>query len=67
MTVTLRTATEGGRIAYTSDSGNRPHWKLYHQPIVLQQGVTLRAKAVRLGYRESEETQATFEIVGGGE
>ena len=65
VTVTLRCPTEGGRIAYTTGSGDRPHWKLYHEPIVLERSVTLRAKAVRLGFRESEETRAVFEIVGG--
>lgn len=56
--VTLSCPTEGASIAYTTDPGRRPHWLLYEKPIELDRPVTVRAKAIRLGFRESEVAQA---------
>ncbi len=48
--------TQGASIGYTFDTLTKPHWKLYSGPIQLEKGVTkIRAKAIRYGYRESEE------------
>lgn len=61
--VMLHSATQGASIVYTTEEGPHPKWKLYQTPIVLASGtVTLRAKAVRIGYQDSEETTATYEI-----
>jgi hypothetical protein len=59
--VHLHCATQGASIAYTFEVGEQPHWQLYSQPFALVPGqTTLRAKAIRIGYKESEESQATF-------
>ena len=61
--IQLHCATQGASIAYTFESGNTPHWCLYTRPLRLGPGeVLLRARAVRIGYRESHETQAAFTI-----
>ncbi|HZG83414.1 sulfatase-like hydrolase/transferase [Paenibacillus sp.] len=61
--IVLHTATQGASIAYATEEGEHPRWKLYTGPIVLTNGsVTIRAKAVRIGYRDSAETSATFSV-----
>lgn len=59
--VAISCATEGASIAYTTEPGKNPHWLLYSKPIRIDRPTTLRAKAVRLGYRESEESTAELE------
>ena len=49
--VTLNCPTEGASIAYQLDGEER--WQLYHQPVRIPAGRTLRAKAIRYGYAES--------------
>ncbi len=61
-TVRITCPTEGASIAYTADQGERPPWLLYSKPIKLTQSATLRAKACRLGYRDSEVVGAEFRI-----
>ncbi len=59
----LHCATQGASIAYTFEGGDDPHWLLYHEPIRLPQGTaTVRARAIRIGYAESPERRATFEV-----
>jgi arylsulfatase A-like enzyme len=59
----LHGATQGASIAYTTDSGEKPRWLLYSAPLRLPVGKTIvRAKAVRIGYAESEERVATFDV-----
>ncbi len=54
-------ATQGASIGYTLEEGDNPRWFLYKGPIPLQKGKTiLRAKAVRIGYKESREKKGTF-------
>jgi arylsulfatase A-like enzyme len=60
--VVVYVPTEGASIAYTTDAGESPRWKLYTGPILLERTTTLRVRAVRYGYAESEEVRATFEI-----
>jgi len=60
VTVTISCPTEGASIAWTTEKGNAVHWNLYSQPIRLAHAATLRAKAIRLGYRESPEVSAEF-------
>lgn len=61
--VQLHCATQGASIAYTLEEGDDPHWLLYTTPLRLPQGRTrLRARAVRIGYRESRESAATFNV-----
>jgi len=55
--------THGNSIVYTSDEGKKPHWKLYSGALNLAKGTTtIRLKAVRYGYKDSEEVTGTFEI-----
>jgi hypothetical protein len=58
-------ATQGASMAYALDAGDDPHWRLYSEPLRLPVGqTTVRAKAIRIGYAESEETVATFDVKG---
>ncbi|MBT4101726.1 MAG: sulfatase-like hydrolase/transferase [Gemmatimonadetes bacterium] len=59
----LQCSTEGASIAYTLESGDDCHWSLYTQPIRLPAGrLHLRARAIRLGYQESEQLQERLEV-----
>ncbi|UCH13272.1 MAG: sulfatase-like hydrolase/transferase [Bacteroidales bacterium] len=61
--VSVYCATQGASIAYTTDTAEHAHWKLYTGPIKLNRGNTLlRTKAIRYGYKESKEVTITFEI-----
>jgi arylsulfatase A-like enzyme len=58
--VEIYVPTQGASIGYTTDTGPNPRWKLYTGPFRLTGPVTIRAKAIRYGYRESAETRTTF-------
>lgn len=59
----MHCATQGASIAYTLDSGASPRWLLYAAPLRLPVGRTVvRARAIRIGYAESEERVATFDV-----
>jgi hypothetical protein len=59
----LHCATQGASIAYTFEEGDDPRWLLYSDPLRLPEGTTrIRARAIRIGYLESEEEAATFEV-----
>ena len=63
MLVQLHCATQGASIAYTFESGDTPHWLLYTQPLRITPGKTLlRARAIRIGYQESKETQISITV-----
>ena len=63
MTISLHCATQGASIAYTTEEGENPHWLLYNGPIRLASGnLTIKAQAIRYGFRHSEEVKATFTI-----
>lgn len=59
--VSIRSEVEGASIAYTFEEGDDAHWKLYAGPITAVVG-TLRARAVRYGWAQSEDTVAEFDI-----
>jgi hypothetical protein len=52
--------TQGASIGYTTDEGATPAWRLYTGPILVTAPTTLRAKAIRYGYKESAETRLTI-------
>jgi arylsulfatase A-like enzyme len=52
--------TQGASIGYTTEDGPTPAWRLYTGPILVEPAMTLRAKAIRYGYKESQETRVTF-------
>ena len=60
--VKITCATEGASIAYTTEQGDNPHWLLYHREIELTESAVLRARAIRIGYAESPEVRAEFDI-----
>jgi hypothetical protein len=63
MTLAFYCPTHGASIVYTTETGNNPSWKLYSGPQRLAKGTnTIRIKAVRYGYKDSEEISGTFEI-----
>lgn len=54
--------TQGASIGYNLGSGDES-WQLYGGPLPLSRGqTTVRAKAIRVGYRESNESKATFTV-----
>jgi hypothetical protein len=60
----LHSATQGASIVYaTNDDGADPRWRLYTGPLRLGSGTTaVRAKAVRIGFKESGESAGTFRV-----
>ena len=52
------TASHEASIAYTFDSGAKPQWSVYTEPVAVPEGGALRAIAVRLGYEDSEPVVA---------
>ncbi len=61
--IQIHCATQGASIAYTFEVGETPHWQLYSAPLRLPPGrSTLRARAIRIGYKESEERRAVFQV-----
>ena len=65
--VQLHCATQGASMAFTFESGDTPRWRLYTEPLRLAPGETLlRARAIRIGYRESDESRAAFAVAAEG-
>ncbi|MFH1743381.1 MAG: sulfatase-like hydrolase/transferase [bacterium] len=62
VTLKLTCPTEGASIAYTIDSSETPHWNLYSKPIQPKESRVLKAKACRLGYKDSSTIEAKFKI-----
>ncbi len=63
MTLSFYCPTHGASIVYTTETGNKPDWKLYSGALRLPKGTsTLRIKAMRYGYKDSDEVTGTFEI-----
>jgi hypothetical protein len=62
--VKLACATEGASIAYTTDTGDKPHWLLYTTELALKRPATLRVKACRLGYLDSDEVVKKYDSAG---
>jgi len=52
--------TQGASIGYTTEDGPSAKWRLYTGPIRVDAPMTLRAKAIRYGYKESAETRTVF-------
>ena len=63
MTVGFYCPTHGSSIVYTLETGANPRWLLYSGPLKLKPGThNIRIKAVRYGYKDSDEVKGTFEI-----
>jgi uncharacterized sulfatase len=53
--VEMTCATEGASIGYRL--GEQGRWLIYTRPVFLEPGAVLQAKAIRIGYKESEMVQ----------
>jgi N-sulfoglucosamine sulfohydrolase len=63
MTLSFYCPTHGASLVYTFEERSNPHWLLYTGPMHLKPGTyNIRVKAVRYGYKESEELKGTFVI-----
>jgi len=63
MTLGFYCPTHGSSIVYTFEEKANPHWLLYSGPLHLKPGTyDLRIKAVRYGFKDSEELKGHFEI-----
>ena len=60
MEIVIYVPTQGASIGYTTEDGPQAKWRLYTGPIRVQAPTTLRAKAIRYGYKESAETRTEF-------
>ncbi len=60
MEVVIYVPTQNASIGYTTEAGPNPAWCLYTGPIRIDGPVTLRAKAIRYGYKESAEARVEF-------
>ncbi len=58
--VVIYVPTQGASVGYTTAAGPTPKWRLYTGPILVDRPMTLRAKAIRYGYKESIETRVVF-------
>jgi uncharacterized sulfatase len=58
--LTLTCPTPGSSIVWTASKEAKPRWNLYALPVDISVGETIRAKACRLGYKDSPE----IEILG---
>jgi arylsulfatase A-like enzyme len=64
VTVAVDEPVPGASIAYTFEPGEDAHWLLYTSPIAVETSGTLRLRAVRYGWAESDEVRACFAIGG---
>lgn len=62
MEVVIYSPTQGASVAYATGEGPDPRWKLYSGPLRVDSAVVIRAKAIRYGYKESEEARASFTL-----
>lgn len=63
MLLQMHVGTQGASIGYTMAEGDDAHWKLYAGPLRLEPGeYRIRAKAIRIGYRESPERSITLSV-----
>jgi arylsulfatase A-like enzyme len=60
MEVVIYVPTQGASIGYTTDDGPTPRWQIYTGPIRVDAPMTLRAKAIRYGYKESAEARVVL-------
>ncbi|MGQ0733291.1 MAG: chitobiase/beta-hexosaminidase C-terminal domain-containing protein [Acidobacteriota bacterium] len=58
--VVIDVPTQGASVGYTTDEGPSPRWRIYTGPILVGAPQTIRAKAIRYGYKESAETRVTI-------
>jgi N-sulfoglucosamine sulfohydrolase len=63
MTLGFYCPTHGASLVYTFEEQDNPHWLLYSGPLNLKPATyNIRVKAVRYGYKDSEELKGSFLI-----
>jgi N-sulfoglucosamine sulfohydrolase len=60
--IVIYVPTQGASVGYTTDDGPDAKWRLYTGPILVDRATTLRAKAIRYGYKESGETTVAITV-----
>src|SRR5262249_6521201 len=60
MEIIIYVPTQGASIGYSTEDGSNATWQVYTGPIRIDRPMTLRAKAIRYGYKESKETRVVF-------
>ncbi len=63
--VVIYVPTQGASVGYTTEDGPTAEWRLYAGSILVDAPMTLRAKAIRYGYKESAETRVVFTRLAG--
>jgi N-sulfoglucosamine sulfohydrolase len=58
--IAIYAPTQGASIAYTTEDGPTARWHLYTGPVLVKAPAVLRARAIRYGYKESDETRTEF-------
>lgn len=59
----MQSDSQGASIAYTTEESENARWQLYTLPIRLESGaISIRARAIRIGFEESEETRADYQV-----
>ena len=63
MTLDFYCPTHGASLVYTFEDSSSPRWLIYTGPLHLKKGTyNIRVKAVRYGYKESDELKGIFQI-----
>ena len=57
MEIVVYVPTQGASVGYTTEDGPNPKWRMYTGPILVTGPTTIRAKAIRYGYKESAEAR----------
>jgi N-sulfoglucosamine sulfohydrolase len=65
--IAIYVPTQGASIAYTTEDGPTARWHLYTGPILVKAPAVVRARAIRYGYKESDETRTDFVAARNGE
>lgn len=60
--VRIACATEGSTVIFAMQAEPTAAWRLYTRPIAVSESTLVRAKCGRLGFKDSEEVQARFEL-----
>jgi N-sulfoglucosamine sulfohydrolase len=59
-TLVLTCATPGASLAWTTETGAEARWQLYSRPFVVPTAGTIRARACRIGYKDSPVTEISL-------
>jgi len=60
ITVSISSSTPGASIAYTLGAGQERPWNLYSNPVTVHPDSSIRAVAIRYGFKQSEEVSLKY-------